>query len=60
VSGLAAAFAALTQAAQTVAPLPAEPPIGGVIWTIVIPAALFIGASVATFLLYKHFSGQGE
>lgn len=40
------------------APLPAEPPIGGPVWTIVVPAALFLVSLVATFLLYRHFAGR--
>ena len=47
---------ALLQAAGGPAPLPAEPPIGGPVWTILIPAALFLGAFVGTYLLYKRFS----
>jgi hypothetical protein len=42
------------------APLPADPPIGGAIWTVVIPAILFIGSFLGTYLLYRRFSkGEG-
>jgi hypothetical protein len=40
------------------APLPASPPIGGFIWTVVIPAALFVGSFLGTYLLYKRFSKE--
>jgi hypothetical protein len=46
----------LLQGATEVAPLPAEPPIGGPIWTILIPAVLFLGSTLGTYLLYKKFS----
>ena len=41
------------------APLPADPPIGGMIWTVVIPAILFVGSFLGTYLLYKRFSREG-
>jgi hypothetical protein len=41
-------------------PIPAEPPIGGPFWTLVLPALLFAVAFLATFLLYRHFSRDGE
>ena len=40
------------------APLPANPPIGGFVWTVVIPAILFIGSFMGTYLLYKRFSKE--
>jgi hypothetical protein len=49
-------LAPLFQAATQPAPLPADPPIGGPVWTIVIPAVLFLGSFLATYLLYKKFS----
>ena len=39
-------------------PIPAEPPIGGPLWTIVVPAALFAVALLATVLLYRRFSRE--
>lgn len=41
-------------------PLPAEPPVSGPVWGIVVPAALFLVALVSTVLLYRHFAGDGE
>jgi hypothetical protein len=37
-------------------PLPADSPIGGPLWSIVVPALLFALAFVATWMLYRHFS----
>jgi hypothetical protein len=42
------------------APLPADPPIGGVIWTLVIPAVLLLGSSLGTYLLYQRFARAEE
>ena len=39
-------------------PLPAEPPFGGVMWSFVVPAILFLIAFGATVLLYRHFAGR--
>ena len=39
-------------------PLPAQPPIGGPVWTIVVPGALLLVAIWGTWLLYKHFAGE--
>jgi hypothetical protein len=36
--------------------LPAEPPIGGVLWSRVVPVLLLAVAIGATFLLYRHLS----
>jgi len=41
-------------------PLPVEPPISGVLWTLVIPALLFAIAFLATFLLYRRFARQED
>jgi len=54
---------ALAQAGATIAAaspgaIPSEPPIGGPLWTLVVPAALFAVALVATVLLYKRFSRE--
>lgn len=40
-------------------PLPAEPPIDGPLWSVVVPALLFLAALAATWLLYRHFAGKG-
>jgi len=59
--GPALAFGAALQATPGMAPLPADPPIGGAIWTVVIPAVLFSGSFLGTYLLYKRFaSEEGE
>ena len=58
-TGLAALLAMVQEASGPV-PLPADPPIGGAIWTVVIPAVLLIGSSLGTFLLYKRFAGGEE
>ena len=38
--------------------LPVTSPLSGVFWTWVVPVALFAIATVATWLLYRHFAGQ--
>lgn len=40
-------------------PLPAAPPIGGPLWSVVVPAVLFLVAAAATWLLYRHFARKG-
>ena len=39
-------------------PLPVGPPIGGVLWSIVVPALLLAIAGGATALLYRHYAGR--
>jgi hypothetical protein len=39
-------------------PIPAQPPISGPLWSIVVPAALFVVTFVATWLLYRRFSRE--
>jgi len=46
------------QATPGMAPLPAEPPIGGAIWTVVVPALLLFGSCLGTYLLYKRFAKE--
>jgi hypothetical protein len=41
-------------------PLPAEPPIGGPGWTVVIPAVLFLVTAAGTWALWRHFADQDE
>lgn len=41
-------------------PLPAEPPIGGILWSVVVPAFLLAVALAATVMLYRHFSARGR
>lgn len=40
------------------APLPADPPIGGLIWTLFVPAILLFGSFLGTYLLYKRFAKE--
>ena len=49
----------LLQAVVGGTPLPAEPPISGPFWTLVVPAILFLISAAATFLLYRHFLKAG-
>jgi hypothetical protein len=51
-----AATIAQTPADRT--PLPAGPPIGGPIWTIVAPGVLLIVSIWGTWLLYRHFAKE--
>ncbi|NNM04957.1 MAG: hypothetical protein HKO65_07615 [Gemmatimonadetes bacterium] len=59
-AGIAGPMVAVAQTAGGMDPLPAAPPIGGPIWTIVIPAVLFTGSFLGTYLLYKRFSQEEE
>lgn len=43
---------------MTPAPIPAAPPIGGPIWTILVPALLLAVSFLATYLLYRRFAGR--
>jgi hypothetical protein len=40
--------------------IPASPPIGGPLWTIIIPAALLLLSITLTIMLYRKFSGESE
>ena len=42
------------------APIPADPPIGGPLWSLGIPALLLLVSIVATWLLYRHFANAGR
>lgn len=42
------------------APLPAETPIGGPLWSYVVPALLLAVAAFGTIMLYRHFAGPEE
>lgn len=35
-----------------------EPPIHGPVWSILVPALLFVFAAGATYLLYSHFAAR--
>ena len=54
--------AALTLALQDSAraPLPAQPPISGPGWTVVVPAILFLVAAAGTWALWRHFADEDE
>ena len=54
-AALGPVLTAFVQASQP-APLPAESPLGGPLWSYVVPAALLTLASVGTLLLYRHFA----
>ena len=43
-----------------VAPLPAQPPIGGPLWSYVIPALLLLISALGTLMLYRHFAKQED
>jgi hypothetical protein len=59
-AGAAAVTSAGSAAAQITRqpPLPAKPPIGGPIWTIVVPAALLLVSIWGTWMLYRHFAKE--
>ena len=43
-----------------VAPLPAETPIDGPLWSYVVPALLLFVATASTVLLYRRFAKEEE
>ena len=49
---------AIAQDVPGLAPLPASPPIGGIIWTVVVPTLLFLGSFIGTYLLYRRFAKE--
>jgi hypothetical protein len=59
---ISAALTCVAVAAQSgeVAPLPAQSPIGGPLWSYVIPALLLLIATLGTLMLYRHFAKQEE
>jgi hypothetical protein len=46
------------QDAEGMAPLPTDPPIGGPVWTVLIPAILLVGSFIGTYLLYRRFARE--
>jgi hypothetical protein len=58
-SAAVAVFTVLIQSGD-VAPLPAQSPIGGPLWSYVIPALLLAVAGLGTFMLYRHFARQDD
>jgi hypothetical protein len=43
---------------MTLPPIPADPPISGPLWTLVVPAALVALTFLATWLLYRRFARE--
>lgn len=43
-----------------VTPLPAESPIGGPLWSLLVPAMLLATACLGTLLLYRHFARRED
>ncbi len=41
-------------------PIPAEAPISGPLWTVLVPALLFAVALLATWKLYRRFARQAD
>lgn len=42
------------------APLPAEPPLGGPGWTMVVPAILFVVTAAGTWALWRRFADEDD
>ncbi|MHB1193243.1 MAG: hypothetical protein ACYC6F_09370 [Longimicrobiales bacterium] len=42
------------------APFPAEPPLGGPGWTVVVPAILFLVTAAGTWALWRRFADQDD
>ena len=40
--------------------LPAEPPIGGPGWTVLVPAILFLVTAAGTWALWRHFADKDD
>jgi len=45
---------------STRAPLPAEPPLGGPGWTVVVPALLFLVTAAGTWALWRRFADKDD
>ncbi len=43
-----------------VARLTARSPIGGPLWSYIVPAALLVAATLGTLMLYRHFAKREE
>ncbi|NJD20592.1 MAG: hypothetical protein FIA95_15080 [Gemmatimonadetes bacterium] len=60
-TALAAAVVVLRALQDTArAPLPAEPPIEGPGWTVVVPALLFLVTAAGAWALWRRFADQDE
>ena len=57
-SGIGSRLIALDGSAGAAGRIPAEPPIDGPLWSVVVPALLFAVAFLATYRLYRHFAGK--
>ncbi len=38
--------------------IPADPPLSGALWTVVVPALLFAVTCLGTWLLYRRFADR--
>ncbi len=56
----AVAPAIATILASTVPPIPAETTLHGPLWSLVVPAVVFIVSFVATYLLFRHFANEHQ
>jgi len=56
---LAVAFVLASQDTAR-APLPAEPPLGGPGWTVVVPAILFLVTAAGTWALWRRFADEDD
>ena len=45
---------------MTPPPIPADPPLAGPLWTLVVPGALFAVAFLATWGLYRRFARDAK
>jgi TRAP-type C4-dicarboxylate transport system permease large subunit len=54
--GLTIAAASFAAASPGIERIPAESPIGGPFWSLVVPALLLAVAFLATWLLYRRFA----
>ena len=60
-SGVALAVAVVLASQDSArAPLPAEPPLGGPGWTVVVPAILFLVTAAGTWALWRRFADQDD
>lgn len=60
VAGMVAALALRVAQDAGRAPLPAEPPISGPGWTVVVPALLFLVTAGGTWALWRRFADKDD
>ena len=41
-------------------PIPADPPIGGPFWSLIVPILVFGGSLASTYLLFRHFARAAQ